>query len=498
MEPTSSAHRRLPARRTFSALVGVLALGLIVAWVHPNDAAPAQAAQVVVGPNVHVSSARAASPFNEVVIAAHPTDARRLIACSMLEPAPNRSVKSAAWVSLDGGRTWTTPHVTTAHWANDPTCAWDVNGTAYFLHKQNDGAPTPNGASNSDFDYLGVERTRSAGRSWLPMVRGPQTNDRPFVVMDHQRRTMYVAYNGHVHGEENSHDNASFRNTVALMRSDDGGATFSQPAQRALMDQTGAAGSNAGMDGLVVLPDGSVAVLYTHMILAQQAAMGAPTPTGKPTVARTTLMLVRSVDRGGTLRPALRVAEVMSGYNLPHARGITGTIAVDMNGAHRGRLYVTWADYATGRGQILLKYSDDAGATWSAARTVNDDSTARFPKGGPDHSMATVAVNRDGAVGVLWYDRRDFPDRSGYVPRFAVSMDGGNTFTASVAVSTAPNALSAQKGPDFLPNGGDTAGLTSAVDGRFHALWIDNRTGIQQVWTAAISVVRLGERTENR
>ncbi|MEO6446576.1 MAG: sialidase family protein [Gemmatimonadaceae bacterium] len=448
-----------------------------------------QGLRTTVSPNIHVSAPRPSSPFNEVVIAAHPTDPRRLLACAMLEPGPNRSVKSAAWVSADGGRTWSAPVITTAHWANDPTCAWDAQGTAFFLHKVNDGNPPPAGAVNSDFDYLGIERSPDDGRSWHPMVRGPQVNDRPFVAIDAADGALYVAYNGHLHGEQQQHTNASFRNTVALMRSDDGGQTFAPPAQCALMDQTETAGSNAGMDAVVVLPDRSVAVLYTHMTLAAPTAAGAATLTGKPTVVSSTLMLARSTDGGRTLAPATAVAEVSSGYNLPHARGITGTMAVDASsGPHRGRLYVTWADFATGRGHILLTHSDDAGQTWFATRTVNDDSTTRLPNGGPDHSMATVAVNRDGVVGVLWYDRGDFPTGDGYLPRFAASVDGGRTWGASVAVSTAPNSSAAHRSGDYLPNGGDTAGLTAAADGRFHALWIDNRTGVQQVWTAAISL----------
>ncbi|MBK6845144.1 MAG: exo-alpha-sialidase [Gemmatimonadetes bacterium] len=198
------------------------------------------------------------------------------------------------------------------------------------------------------------------------MVRGPQVNDRPFMAIDGANGALYVAYNGHLHGEEQRHDNASFRNTVALIRSDDGGATFGAPAQRALMDQTASAGSNAGMDGVVILPDGSIAVLYTHMTLAEQGKGETASPTGKPTVVGSALMLARSTDGGRTLAPPTLVARVHSGYNLAHARGITGTIAVDTGrGPHRGRLYVTWADFASGRGEILLTSSDDAGATWS-------------------------------------------------------------------------------------------------------------------------------------
>ncbi|MEO7964729.1 MAG: hypothetical protein ABIT38_12580 [Gemmatimonadaceae bacterium] len=139
----------------------------------------AQLGVPVVAKNVQISAARPASEFNEVVIAAHPTDPRRLLACAMLDPGPNRSVKSAAWISADSGRTWTAPRVTTAHWANDPTCLWDASGTALFIHKVNDGAPTPTTAVNSDFDYLGVERSRDLGRTWLPMVHGPRPTTAP-------------------------------------------------------------------------------------------------------------------------------------------------------------------------------------------------------------------------------------------------------------------------------------------------------------------------------
>jgi hypothetical protein len=72
--------------------------------------------------------------------------------------------------------------------------------------------------------------------------------------------------------------------------------------------------------------------------------------------------------------------------------------------------------------------------------------------------------------------------------RFAASLDGGASWTRSVRVSTGANARSQQNESFFLMSGGDTAGLAAGADGRFHALWIDNRTGTQQVWTAPITV----------
>jgi hypothetical protein len=102
--------------------------------------------------------------------------------------------------------------------------------------------------------------------------------------------------------------------------------------------------------------------------------------------------------------------------------------------------------------------------------------------------MATVAANRDGVVGVLWYDRREASDNLAYHTRFAASFDGGLTFSPSVRVSAAPN-VGRSDGQPFVATGGDT-GTDRGRRRRFHAVWIDNRTGVQQVWTAAITATR--------
>jgi hypothetical protein len=100
--------------------------------------------------------------------------------------------------------------------------------------------------------------------------------------------------------------------------------------------------------------------------------------------------------------------------------------------------------------------------------------------------MPAVAVNRDGVVGVSWYDRRDNADNLGYWPRFSASLDGGAMFLSSVRVSTAPNLVMDPK--ETRLNGGDTAGLAADAAGVFHPVWIDNRTGTHQVWTTPVTV----------
>jgi hypothetical protein len=106
-----------------------------------------------------------------------------------------------------------------------------------------------------------------------------------------------------------------------------------------------------------------------------------------------------------------------------------------------------------------------------------------------DDFVPTLEVNRDGIVGLLWYDRRDNPDNRGYYARFTASRDGGVTWLPSVRVSASPfvaGAVAAKSA--FAANGGDTAGLTATADGVFHPVWIDDRTGVPQVYTATVTV----------
>src|SRR5581483_10958902 len=127
-----------------------------------------------------------------------------------------------------------------------------------------------------------------------------------------------------------------------------------------------------------------------------------------------------------------------------------------------------------------------------------------------------VSVNEQGVVGVSWQDRQERPTSLGWRERFAASTDGGQTFLPSVAVGTGRmraaddqtfplypdvdrstvNASRYKDAPITLDmglsghpiTGGETTGLTYGPDGVFHALWVDDRTGLLQIWTAPITV----------
>lgn len=462
---------------------------------------------LVVGKNVLVSGDFAAINHHEVVIAAHPTRPT-LLACSMFGDHDGRAVNSVAYRSFDGGARWSTAAVADEHFADDPSCAFGPDGTAYFVTKTNTGIDMIPGAS-SDTDSLHIRRSRDGARTWDAVIHGPHANDRPFIAVDttrgRRRGTLYIAFDDHLHAEEGGHRNADFRHALVLSASTDRGATFPVSSARGLLDQSSETQAASLAAGVVVLSDGSVVTLQHHMKLGANN-----TGTGKLREVGGWLQVFRSRDGAHALDPASRIGDVTTGYNTPWSRGVTGSIAADPGSkAHRDALYVAWTDFSSGHGVVRLTRSVDKGKSWSAPVAIGNDAPTVAAGAIPDNFMPTVAVNRDGVVGVMWYDRRRHAGTSAYDVRFAASTDGGVTWSQSQQLSESPNDERQQRhaaaASDTIPTrtaagvwrpargefsvtGGDTAGLIADATGRFHALWVDNRTGVQQVWTTTVNV----------
>jgi hypothetical protein len=219
--------------------------------------------------------------------------------------------------------------------------------------------------------------------------------------------------------------------------------------------------------------------------------------------SRIRLVVVRSLDGGDTFEREAKVADLKEVTIIP-------TLAADPgSAAFKDRVYVVWRDSIKGRPRILLSASADAGRSWSSPRFV-DDSWPRADGTGPDVVMPVVRVNRNGVVGVSWYDKRDVPGNTGWDHRFAASLDGGETFTPSVRVSE-KSSLSTGKELAWVVQSGekqgtkegvavsydpvslgtpyrDTNGMAMGADGTFHPIWVDLRTGTSQIWTAAVQV----------
>jgi hypothetical protein len=218
------------------------------------------------------------------------------------------------------------------------------------------------------------------------------------------------------------------------------------------------------------------------------------------------------VSGGGTLiSPPTTVAAYTScGDAGPPVAAVDRT-----TGPFAGRAYVAFPDASQGRCQIKLSWSSD-GVRWSAPLPVDDPPVPLEPEAGPDAFLPQLAVNDRGVVGISWYDRREDVRNRDFRLRFTASADGGHSVMRSVPVSqrayqyapeSEPEALfplAIRFGPDSagstwlaLHTGrslrlyyevGDYGGLAARADGAFQAIWIDNRTQVPQLYTAAIAV----------
>ena len=257
-----------------------------------------------------------------------------------------------------------------------------------------------------------------------------------------------------------------FRNAIELVRSSDGGATWSAPV---VLQEFCNFVAFVQFSQVVVGPGGEVYVAWEIF------------DTQPPAAA----LIRKSTDHGVTFGSVNTIAAItaagdpVSGeFQGGFRSGADISLAVDRSGtATNGSLYLTWQD---GGGlqvpsfsffpdtynysDVLISRSSDGGSTWSApvrvndnAKTASSDATDQFQPG--------VAVDNTGKVAVCFYDRRLDPQNF-MVDRFcATSPDAGATWAnrRESSPSWAPwHATDVQVNPFYM---GDYDGMASDFTG---------------------------------
>lgn len=431
----------------------------------------------------------------EVRIAAHPTDPDVLLAASMVIPDSADQFDVIVYRSSDGGDSWTQSlDVAPGSEEGDPDLAFGPGGRAYLIEM---------GAGE---DLL--HRSPDGGRSWeepTPVEIG----DRPFLAVsgagaEHTGR-VYV----HSSSRTDPLDGGRGENAVAVLRTDSGG---SEVVSRARLHVDGDR-YVLGTGESAVLSDGTVVFLYPERQdqsdIGMFEAMTAPDPrVHRDPNARLRALVSR--DGGESFAPARTVSNWYHRFGRGRSAMIPALAADTSSGPFRDRLYAAWTDFRSGEGKVLLSHSEDRGRSWSDPIVVN--------RGGGPAFHPMLAVNDEGVLGVAWYDRRNSPSGLGYSVRFAASLDGGETVEPGVRVSDEAFRYSRDDGlvtwgsehrsggvhgadvalHSFNETGGHTTGMAVDASGRFHPVWVDNRTGVSQVWTAPVTVdgeaLRHGER----
>jgi hypothetical protein len=465
---------------------------------HPSTATSTSESPISVGKNFQVSTGHPGWHHDEMMLGVDPTNPKRMIACSVVLIPEQAKRSTVIYATADGGETWkATMDATYAGHSSDPDCAFGADGTAYYLTE----IVPENGGIVGNGTPVDIHLSSDGGMTW---PRKTSFNlglfDRSWLVTDTTRSSPYY---GRVYSGSWSSRGFFDRDGYGVMYTTDKGATWSKFAR--VESDTGLVFWVGNCD---VATDGFLACTLYRRFVAETEMYphkGPPMP-----LKRSTAMLgfVTSTDGGKSLTPLKQILPIsFDKYFLmpavPH-------LAIDKsNTAFHDRMYITWEDTRTGRAEVYLVYSSDRGKTWSEPVHVSDDRTAPGPNREPWQTMTHIAVSPDGIVGVVWYDRRADSTGASFIPRMAVSFDGGETFTPSVAVSEHPQqidgndafpiyAFSSRSGasPQTLQwmwnlkhyTGGETMGFMSTGPGRFQVVWADNRTHVDQLWTAAVSV----------
>ncbi len=323
--------------------------------------------------------------------------------------------------------------------------------------------------------------------------------------------------------------------TIELLRSEDGGATWSDPvvvAPETSLETTDPKDPRCGSHGyfqftpsITLGPNGEIYVIWQlgpeYQIDYQAVNQVSPPALG--------FGFSRSLDGGRTFSPPRYVTFVNSlAENAPagfskDAMNDTPRLAAAMRGPHRGRLYFVYANaveevscqdyvfyaksYSPLSSQVYLLWSDNRGQTWEGPFPLGSP----VPRTGVKRFFPTVTVLADGGVDIVYFESREtqrtadpsdvecpLPLGSGRHRRglarslvdlwWVRSSDGGPTLARPVRVTSETSDWCATTfdsvGPLFA-NYGDYLGLTAGPDRTF-VLWTDGRTGVPEAFFSTL------------
>ncbi len=473
-------------RRFLVILLG----GMLVAC---NQSAPDRSggeARVRVGPNILVSR-DGNFPHVETMVAANPKNAGNLIGGAIVLSQLNSGMRTKVYTSRDGGYEWQDIEFPEqiATGGGDPQVAFSIAGTGLFSTLAFTRDET--GRSRT---ALHVYRSEDGGVHWSKPANLGYSYDHDQLVVDHTNgKFAGRIYIGVLWGYPDY--------KIGIFRSDDDGRTFIGPVEVARgIDQRG-----INVTQLLVFSDGELFVPWSDFESEPEKR--------KPNWV-SNAWFATSSDGGVTFSPGKKILrqEISDAYQ----RRLAGfpMYAIDNSSSlYKDRIYAAWNDTRNGRSDLFFIYSSDRGKTWSDPRILDAASASDS-----EQYQVSLAVNRQGILGVTWFDNRNAPGETQYNQFFMASIDGGETFTDPVQVSAEPSVpygagnqeifamvyrssadspmVYFQSADTRWPDGGDYMGLTADAKGVFHPFWIDARNETFHIWTASIQVERISPERE--
>ncbi len=183
------------------------------------------------------------------------------------------------------------------------------------------------------------------------------------------------------------------------------------------------------------------------------------------------------------------ITGVLPGKKNIRVNGLPQMAVDTTQGSRRGWIYIvtTQKDLSPAGSDpdVVLYRSTDGGQSWSAGIRVNQDAL----NNGKTQYFPNIHIDRYGAVDVLFYDDRTTTNDSTGV-FLARSTDGGDTWREyEISDHHFQPAPIGGLGQGYQ---GDIIDLAS-TDSKIVAVWMDNSTGVYQVWTTSVEFSGLGE-----
>ena len=475
--------------------------------------------------NILVTRDFGQSPFQtEPHIEANPNDPEHLVLGVIDYAFPSMST----YVSFDGGERWEGPNqvpylLKDLGAGGDPVLAFDRDDNVYMAYisigiDEFNLGPIEVAAQVSS---IAVARSEDDGFSWPTQISSARSVvntdgldsdrfgrlrgivdlsflDKPWLATgphpaDPERDVLYVTYTNFdlsyeilYIGEIPNLLPTEMRTTIELVKSEDGGRTWSDPVgvSPTVRRAYGERGDGSGATGVFgtlrvvqgsqpeVAPDGTVYVAWMDSTddRSQEGVGEIQLATSTDAGETWSTPVVASVFNETEFRPRNAYFRFWASSFPQIAAGPDGEVYI----AYVGRP----SDKPNDDGDVFLVRSLDDGVTWSRPRVLNDDDTDRV------QIFPSIDVSPDGAVHAMWGDMRDDRAQTRYHVYYTRSDDQGETFgftNEDLGISVGDTRVSDfASNPNYaFPRGlfiGDYFSLAATEDEVYMA-WPDARLG---------------------